>query len=72
MNFHALANIGMELFIIVVVLSLTLILLAYKFKPVRKPSAIILTLIGVVVSLTGTGAIIGIPLIFIGGILFFG
>ncbi len=72
MNFQALNEIGMELFAAVVVVSLILIILAFKIKTIRKAAGVALMLIAVVISLTGIGAIIGIPLILIGGIFIFG
>lgn len=59
-----------ELLIIFIFIILPLILLA-KYPSLRKATGFILIIIGILISLTGLGAIIGIPMIIIGAIFYF-
>jgi hypothetical protein len=47
------------------------IVLPLAWKPSRKAIGLLNIVLGAVISLTGIGIIIGIPLIFFGGILLF-
>ena len=48
-----------------------LIVLPLLWKPSRKAIGLMNIIIGAIISLTGIGLIVGIPLIFIGGIFLF-
>jgi len=54
-----------------VILALAMIILPLMWKPSRKAMGLLNIIVGAVFSLTGIGLIIGIPLIFVGGILLF-
>jgi hypothetical protein len=48
-----------------------LVVLALSFKPLRKAIGLLLVILGVLVSLTVVGLVVGIPMILIGGVLLF-
>ena len=48
-----------------------LVLLAYSFKPLRKAIGLLFVIVGGLACLTFIGAIIGIPMILVGGLLLF-
>ena len=50
---------------------LVFIVLPLAWKPSRKAIGLLNIILGAIVSLTGIGIIIGIPLMFFGGILLF-
>ncbi len=52
---------------IVILLSLS----AFLIKPIRKTVGLLLVIIGAIICLTYVGMVIGIPMIFVGGILLF-
>ena len=54
--------------LVLIVLALLLPLL---WKPTRKAVGLLNIIVGAILTLTGIGAVIGIPMIFIGGICLF-
>ena len=59
---------GVWLFLLI---GLLVIIIALSIKAIRKAAGLLLVILGVLSILTGPGMIIGIPMIFIGGILLF-
>ncbi len=45
--------------------------IAFAVKPIRKAIGLVLVIVGTIFSLTGIGLIIGVPMIFIGGLMLF-
>lgn len=54
-----------------VVAGAVLLILALLIRPVRKAMGLLLVILGTIACLTVMGLAIGIPLIFVGGILLF-
>ena len=52
-------------------LLLAAIIAAISFRPLRKSIGLCMIIVGTIVSLTGIGIIIGIPMIVLGGVFFF-
>jgi uncharacterized membrane protein YkgB len=48
-----------------------LVLLAIFVKPLRKATGLLMVILGVLACLTGFGILVGIPMIFIGGVMLF-
>jgi len=48
-----------------------LIILALFLRTLRKATGLLLVILGVLSCMTGVGLIVGVPLIFVGGILLF-
>ena len=48
-----------------------LLLLAMFVNALRKATGLLLVILGIITCLTGIGMIVGVPLIFVGGILLF-
>ena len=48
-----------------------LLLLAMFVNALRKATGLLLVILGILTCLTGIGMIVGVPLIFVGGILLF-
>ena len=46
-------------------------ILALKVKAIRKATGLLLIILGIIFTLSFLGAIIGVPMIFVGGILLF-
>ena len=57
--------------VIGVVLTLTLLILAFVIKPLRKTLGLLLVILGAIACFTFIGAVIGIPMILAGGFLLF-
>ncbi len=54
-----------------VLIAILLVIIALKIKAIRKAAGLVLVIIGTIVSFTGIGMLIGVPMIFVGGILLF-
>lgn len=54
-----------------IAVTIFLVALALYIKPLRKTIGLIFVILGAVICLTYIGMIIGIPLIFIGGLMLF-
>jgi len=50
---------------------LSILLFLLIFKPIRKAISLCTIIVGVIFTLTGLGAIVGIPIILIGGVFIF-
>ncbi len=57
--------------IVGLVLILVSIYLAFAVRPIRKAIGLVLVIVGTIFSLTGVGLIIGVPMIFVGGLMLF-
>lgn len=57
--------------ILVIAIAALLLLVAFLIKPIRKTVGLLLVIIGAIICLTYVGMVIGIPMIFVGGILLF-
>jgi len=56
---------------ILIAAAVLLVILAFSFKPLRKAIGLLTVIIGVFACMSGIGAIIGVPMILLGGILIF-
>lgn len=54
-----------------VILTIFAVILALKIKAIRKSTGLVLIVAGIILSFTIIGMIIGLPMIFIGGLLLF-
>ena len=52
-------------------LAVGLLLLAMFVNALRKATGLLLVILGILTCMTGIGMIVGVPLIFVGGILLF-
>ncbi|MGI6749657.1 MAG: hypothetical protein ACOX6A_03955 [Atribacter sp.] len=55
----------------VLIIAAALVVLALAVKPLRKTMGLLTAILGVIACLTGVGIVIGIPMVFVGGILLF-
>ncbi len=53
------------------IIALVIFMFALSIRPLRKTIGLLLVLLGFLACLTGIGMILGIPMIFAGGILLF-
>jgi hypothetical protein len=61
----------MNTFILVIVAAVLLVMIALSLKPLRKAMGLLTIVLGVFACMSGIGAIIGVPMILVGGILLF-
>ncbi len=61
----------METGMLVIIVAVLLVIIALKIKAIRKATGLVLVVLGILATFTGIGMIIGVPMIFIGGILLF-
>jgi len=55
----------------IIAIAVALVLLAMIVRALRKATGLLLVILGLLACLTGVGFIVGVPLIFVGGVLLF-
>ena len=55
----------------ILAIAVALVLVAMLVRALRKATGLLLVVLGILACLTGVGMIVGVPLIFVGGILLF-
>ena len=55
----------------IIAIAVALVLVAMIVRALRKATGLLLVILGLLACLTGVGLIVGVPLIFVGGVLLF-
>ena len=55
----------------IIAIAVALVLLAMIVRALRKATGLLLVILGLLACLTGVGLVVGVPLIFVGGVLLF-